>query len=414
MAYQIVKKNSLRFVRNTTEIETKYISKPYEFGTEDWKAQQLFFTELKDCKYWIKCSCNNNAFIYIRTTSKKYYLYSLEADSRPSHEKGCKFKPVLNDGAQPPKKRLNDDDFVFFRKTSQTKTPNKPNADPKQVKRVKDNKLYSLLRHIAQDANLNKVIGGTRSSYEEQKENFLQGAAKRTINGVPVSQITFMNESQLSKVRKVMLSYETKNNVFPTSLLIWIASEYEIKDSYFTFKDINRNEQKIKNSNVSLHHPLGSEKKGPFLIATLCKFDNRERKFYYPQSYIVPIVSNECWMYVDSHYERLMAQSLIGRANYFKSNSQIYSKIIKPADLIETKDGDLVLPDFELEIKNSHFFIEVMGMNSWAYRERKADVIPKMTKIAPVFEFDACIPSTEQDLSDSIFNFCIHKFREFG
>lgn len=417
MTYTILRSDTLNAVGTVSPEQAKMIVKPYPPGTSQWHSQQAFLSHLKDRRYWLQCDCNQQSLIYIGKSPNYLYLYSLTGSQRPPHEPTCSFSEKNKAPSKPDTKPLKDDeDYAFFPIPKGT-APQKASArtGPSQRK-AKENQLFRMLRHIAKAGALHRVSNGKFSTYTQQKQKFLAGAKTRKLNGVPLDELTFFNMPVTGPVRSRLFNTKFDKTHLPTALLIWIADAYQLEDDTLSFQFSNDKTFSIKDTNTSLHHALGNKSDGPFLIAALYRYGpdkDQKNRFTFPLTYVIPIVADTCWMFVDSHKERAMAKALLGRSRYFYENQNIHSVITKPVEPFSQFPSDNITPDFHLNIVGFELFLEVMGFNTWEYIQRKQRTVPMMEEIAPVWEFNAHQYGDHEALSMACFKYTLHIFKHF-
>ncbi len=143
---------------------------------------------------------------------------------------------------------------------------------------------------------------------------------------------------------------------------------------------------------VKASHSSGEDGKGtegPFLVMYSVARPTQSRKFQGHTVYIKPILTESCFLPIDSNYERNFAKRAI--YHLLKSDKGGPVKFVKPLDGVVHNDRYL-LPDFLLEVGREKHLIEIMGMlNNPEYVSRKAHIIPLMQDVWPshtIYELD--------------------------
>ncbi len=420
MDYFIVKKNGQE-VKALSDEQLSWLLVPPSPDTPDFESRKKFLSNLHSHGQWIRCGCNGKAILYIGQSAAPY-VYSRTDSKHADHEDFCALKPgEKSKQGNPPKPLSEDKGFNLQPKPKEPSNPKRQRANGNVTSnsRRRENPFFRLIRGMFLKAKLNQVENGKKSVYSDQKDALLKAAATFNIdNNVTAREALLFNLPE-AKIREHIFAIKDKfEKNYPMAICFWIADSYKESDGIYTLKFGNNLPDitiKAKDTDVKDMHSFGSNQNGPFLFAAirslLPKGDGSgQAGFFFTKMLIIPILSLEYWMFVDSNNERVCGTQLIASARYWHSKGKVESVISKPLEDFES-GGRSVRPDFEILLDEKRQFLEVMGLDNETYRAQKALQVPAMEATAPVKSFIA-FNLTSEELKERAFHFVKNIFIE--
>jgi hypothetical protein len=145
-------------------------------------------------------------------------------------------------------------------------------------------------------------------------------------------------------------------------------------------------------------------------VLTFTDVSETDTPYYAPaKAVVVPVVSKDHLLIVESNYERVVAQCLRRYQRFLarRAKVQFFVTITKPLEDLRTPISEQrCRPDFILAINNRKVILEVMGSHDDEYLDRKRRTVPLMEELAPVYEFDARAAEADGELIPRAYAAC--------
>jgi hypothetical protein len=408
MNYVLVDSKDEQEIRTLTQAESDLINQS-DF-TEDEKRQELL-KNFSDRLLWLRCPCNDKSLIFIGKKNK-YYLINRIEGNRFAHDPGCSH---YNERAPMPGEKIppgtfsSDGDYTFFSDTDNAiQNGNGKPGHHGNNRKKRTSRLYTYLCHLLYSSKIVEIPSDSIIMKSTNISAVTEGSMNMKLGGIPLNELLWF-DTEYSEAKRTLIEKEFPKMVRPHGLFLTLARSYERQEEDLVWKSVIHGKRTYFCTNTSIHHSLGNNNSGPFLILgllTLSKFN----KCLIPRSFVVPIVSEDHWIIVDSHNERLVANALLKSSRWWFEKHKLKTWFSKPLKGYKVED-EVVYPDFEIRRDDGKkVFIEVMGMDSEEYISRKERTITLMGKVAPVFKFDCIGNSDSKSFDKRLFEFCKEVF----
>ncbi len=347
-------------------------------------------------KVWLSCACNpTNAALMTIGLSEKNHFYLQRMNSRGAHQKECPFgqtKTAYFDIASVTEPFKAKKILGLCRRGKINETNDqKANKNTRRRASIPMYKLSRLLYSLIELSELNIIDGHFPASYDYHK-NF-EKLIEKTKDFFLDKKISLKNffwkfPNIDEMVQRLNAAYYWPKTSRPHAVCVAIAQRIQENKIYFFKESL---EVKIKGE-IKQSSGYLTENSGPFLVIFVVTDTEEEAGIFLPrQAFYVPTYSGNTFLPVDSTYERKVLSQLIAIVQNCKKLG--YHVTIKKPLFIEKKviNGDLQFykPDFEIQTPTLPIYIEVMGLNDEAYKERKKKTIACMEEAGKVVIFDA-------------------------
>ena len=396
MAYKIIKKCG-GTVGDVNDEQLSWLLNPPMQGNKAYEQRKQFLSNIQSNNQWIRCGCNEKAIIYVGQSSVPY-VYTKKNSKYQDHDPICKFaNGEKSSTGKPPKPLLDTGKFNLQPKPKDNTRDAPKKKQLPSTSRSPENPFFKLIRGMFLRAELNICENGQQSSYQKQKHALESAASMILIDKeVKASSALCINAKHQAIQKKIFSIKNDFTNNCPMAICLWVASSYTVNDDKYIL-DLGEKIPSIaidtSGCEVKNMHTFGSNENGPFIFAAirclLPKGDgSNDLGFFYTKLLIIPIMSLEHWIFVDSHNERVFGKQLLKNAKYWRSKANVKSKVTKPLENFESGQRS-VRPDFDITLDGERLFVEVMGFDNEIYRSQKATQVPAMEETAPVKSFYA-------------------------
>lgn len=382
-----------------------------------------FFLKLHDNGYWLKCDCNskppsiehvyklNNQFNFrwnrnSATHATSCAFYSSYRAKNPEGFSYSRIKTkVLNFHAAIP----DDSDVEELSASRPTQ------RSPREGESIRRSSLGSLLLMLAENSNLNKLERWNQTPKAadiKMATHDFQVAKDIELSAVYRHNLSVFNLESISS-QLINLSARWPSSSRPYGLVSGIIESFD--------------KVQLKAQYREKHIPLfgrtmslaPNTTEGPFL--GICTYTTKEEEtsthnYHLMRTVLIPIVSETWPLPVESGLERKVALTLKDVMKALSGDK--YRKTIsleKPLFAVTSNVSKKpIRPDFvlfEREGKKS-LIVEVMGIKTLEYIERKKIQVPLMEENHPVYEIDMTGTPTQQE--EALYKLYKHVLKFFG
>lgn len=418
-------------VRLITDDEARYLQQALTPDTEAFNRQQKILTLWRENRYWVECSCRDNAIpqvdkpvMALRRLPSGLVVFSL-LPSSPPHDESCPFYRLARYKTYENGQSLRQDkrrtDFTFHRHaieksedeegdTTDTENTSSSSSGPSMPG------LQRFLYNLAHYAKIHVFTKDTCLEEAKYLYRLTQSAHDFTINKrfrLSDFLYTHIDKRNQAIYRLQATAQHWTGMARPHCVFVFPIDEvikgdhgvclrrfrYSKGQEKPQFEDLNLS----KECDLIMPGRFILNKQNPALaVVTFADTSQTDVPFFAPaKALVVPVVSKSHLLIVESNYERVIAKALrryqLLLANRLKT--QFFIRVVKPLENLRTPvTRQAVRPDFVLEYQNKKVILEVMGTHDDEYLERKSRLVPLMEEIAPVYEFDAYQADCDNEL----------------
>lgn len=403
--------------RTVTEEERRLIRTALTPDTEAFALQQKTLNSWRESNLWVQCDCKDSTeefdkrpVMSLRRLPSGLIIFAILPTSDP-HVDSCPFYRMIKynqyEKGQQLKQNKKRTDFVFHRHAIERLDEDDQEADDnkKSASRPSMPGLQRFMYNLAHQSGIHVFTEKTKLKEDAYLYRLKLAAEDFTINKrFKLSDYLYFKIDQQNEAihrLKVTEKYWTGAArahcvfVFPIDEVVKSDVGITLKRLRFIDDEVKVEELSLpKECDVILPGRMIINAPNPCLaIMTMADTSKTDVSYYGPAKVLVlPVVSKDHLMIVESNFERVMAKTLRKYQKFLanKAKVQFYIRVVKPLDDLRSPiSGEACRPDFVIEINNRKVILEVMGSHEEDYIERKKRTVPIMEELAPVYEFDA-------------------------
>lgn len=383
-------------VRPLTRQETWVIENVVHHSWQDatFRKYQQLLKNWKEQAYWLSCECHPEAVLYLRQSKNHISLMARSDSQYHPHAPNCVYARSGSDDDDK-KGRLPKatKDHVFIRNLVENDNT-APQGNGNRAGGSRENSIFKLMKKLLIASGLDYISAGARPQESIARQSIRKASENFTVGGVPMNEALFFFP-EWNNMATALRTLSFKDNAAPHVLTWWLVSDYRQNDNgdweVLVKTAPRRNAERwvpLTGTNLTFHHTRGNSNQWAILMLIYTRNPDGNGN-YFPRGYLVPVVSSNHWMVIDSDYERRVA--INGRQAMNKSgiNNLVMQKPL--AERLETVGTKMepVIPDFIFRRLDKESVVEVMGTKELDYIERKERLKPFMQAIGSYFEIDA-------------------------
>jgi len=403
-----------KIVQPLTDQQIHLLKTALSPGTEHYEAQQKLLNLWREQNRWIQCDCEpidhpkEKAIMTLRRLPSGLVIFAILPNSI-AHHPDCPFYKLIRyksyERGQTIRQKKKKTDFVFHRQVMERNIDEDKEPTPSKPSKPSMPGLQRFLYNLCHAAKTHQFSANTNLKESSYLYRLEKAAYDFTINKrFRLSDFLYFNIQDRAKAIKrltVTANYWT-GLARPHCVFLLPIDEVVQHEKTVTLKRYRHTadgwttETLVLPDSCDLVMPGRAvvNKQNPALVAlTYADISETERPFFGPaKALLMPVVSKDHLLIVESNYERVMAKCLRRLQKFLASRVkvQFYVRVVKPLEDIQTPmTHQACRPDFILEHANRKIIIEVMGSHDEEYLERKQRTVALMQEIAPVCEFDA-------------------------
>lgn len=413
--------------------EMKLIKTPLTPDTESFKQQQLILNGWRERNLWVQCDCKDDTedfdkrpVMSLRRLPSGLVIFAILPSSDP-HKDSCPFYRIIKykqyENGQNLKQNRKRTDFVFHRhaveKVEESEDDDNDNA--KRSSKASMPGLQRFIYNVAHESGIHVFTEKTQLREAAYLFRIKKAAEEFTINKrFKLSDYLYFDlKDQDNAIHRLRVTEKYWVGsarphcvfVFPIDSVVRDDNGTALKRLRFGQEGGPVEERLLlpKECDLILPGRFIVNKVNPGLaVVTFADVSQTDTSFYAPaKALVLPVVSKDHLMIVESNFERVMAKCLRKYQKFLahKAKVQFFIKVVKPLDDLRAPvSGESCRPDFVIEINNRKVILEVMGSHDDEYLERKRRTVSIMEEIAPVFEFDALAAQQDGQLVERSFS----------
>lgn len=384
-------------------------------SVKDERHAACIIDKIHQQQLWLQCSCQHeDAPLFAPVLMQgNYHLRSLS--KRGTHTDNCRFKRLYEGKASHfSSENLLDltQPFNLHRCARDTANPVTTHGQDRSMAKpsTRQPKLATILYTMLSDTALNsyQAKDKTRSlteHYQRAKQWLSERELTRGFLAAPLV-FTFPNMAQIASTLRQQAKAWPKGKTRPYALCLTTLDEINDQTAIFRFKKNQTMTLDIAGS-LRFWSARRGECSAPYL-ALFTITDTAERPGYmqWMNGYVVPVLSKQQLLLVESDYERRVLKALIGWHAWWQSRG-LDVVIEKPLLPIPVSQGESCRPDFLLRTPQQTVVLEVMGSNESEYQARKQRTHALMADLGAVVEFDATTSDFDAQLNTCL-KHCSH------